>query len=381
MGTTTVGAQATQLSPCSTFSGSIALATDAPPNVDFGNLGSIDGDLIADTVTNVVSLTANSLKNITGQFKMNNMTNLFTLQLQQLRGVGRGTSGGLNWQGLPNLQKIDFGEGLDSVSSIDVENTQIQDLSGINVKLANMVKVVNNPALASLSWGTTNCTNLTIVGNGQSTMGMNITLNSLQGVSSLTINNASALSIPALANSQYRIDIESGQIESVMLPNLTYAGGINVANSPELTNVSIPMLQTCEGPLKLINNDKLGGTLSFPALTQLRGDLNITGAFDGVEMPNINTIRGTSYLWSTHDIGQTCNQFSPTGSYAGSKIQGKPIVCHSNSQSASAQGGSGSKTDASGSSQSTGAAIANFIAQPASLFGASGLFAAMLGLM
>ena len=359
------------------------MATDAPNSLDFGGLGTIDGDLIADTAINVASLTANSIKNITGQFKLNNMSSLVTLQMQQLRGIGQQNLGGISWQGLPLLQTVDFGQaGLDSCTGIDIQNSQIQDLSGINVKLANMIDISNNPALTSLNWETTNCTNATFSGNGLSSNGLNITLNNLQGVSSMTIRNASALSVPSLQQSQYLIAIESGQIQEVLLPNLTYTGGINVANSPQLTNVSIPALQTCEGALKLINNDKLGGELSFPALTQLRGDLNITGAFQGVDMPQINTIRGTSYLWSTQDIDSTCTDFGAQGAYAGTKIQGKPIVCQGNHTSGSPGGGSSSKGGSTtGSTQSSGAAVANFIAQPASLFGASGLFAAMLGLM
>ena len=348
--------------------------------MDFGGLGSIDGDLIADTANNVATLTANSVQNITGQFKLNNMSALYTLNMQQLRGVGQGNSGGINWQGLPLLQQVNFGNGLDSATGIDIENSQIQDLSPLNVKIANMVRVANNPSLTGLNWATTNATNFTVAGNGLGSNGINVTLNNLQGVTSLTIRNASSLSLPSLQQCANLFLVESGGLTSLDLPNMTSTGGISVSNSPQLTNVSLPALQTCQGGLKLINNDNLGGTIQFPALTQLRGDLNITGAFQGVQMPQINTIQGTSYLWSTQDIDSTCAQFGSSGSYAGSKIQGKPITCTGNHDSAAAGGGTATKGGSSGS-QSSGAAIANFIAQPASLFGATGLFAAVLGMM
>ena len=386
MGTTTIGSQATQLSACPTFQGSIAIATDAPSTIDFGGLGSIDGDLIADTALNVNTLTANSVKNITGQFKMNNMSALLNLEMQQLRGVGQigKPNTGINWQGLPILQNFDFGRGLDSASSIDIENTQLQDLSPINVKVANMVQISNNNQLSKLDWGMTNCTNLTISGNGATTSGINVTLASLQGVASLTVRNASALALPNIETCDSLFNVEAALFDRLDLPKLSQVGAISIANSGSLTEVSMPALQQCSGgALKLTNNDQLGGQISFPQLTQIRGELNITGSFTGVDMPKLNTIQGTSYLWSTEDIGSTCSLFGPqgTGRYAGNKIQGKPIVCQSNKNSASAAGGGDSRTGSSDSSQSSGAAIANFVASPASLFGASGLFAAMLGLM
>ena len=384
-GTTTVGAaEATQLAACPTFQGSIAIATDAPGTVDFGMMGSVDGDFVADTAENVQTLSANSIANITGTFKMNNMSQLYTLNMNNLRGVGQANQGGINWQGLPLLQTLNFGNGLDSAAALNIQNTQIQDLSAVNVKQAAMVFVANNPALSAINWATQNCTNLTIAGNGLSSNGANITLNSLVGVSSLTVRNASSLSLPNLEQCNGLFAVESGGLQSLNLPKLTESGGISVANSPQLTTVNMSALQTCTRGLKLINNDHLSGALNFTMLKQLRGDLNITGAFTSVSMPVINTIQGTSYLWSTEDISSTCAQFGQSGSYAGTKIQGKPIVCHTNSKAASAEGGDASNSGTSSSSsasQSTGAAIANFIAQPASLFGASGLFAAMLGLM
>ncbi|KAL9049110.1 MAG: hypothetical protein Q9162_007381 [Coniocarpon cinnabarinum] len=381
-GTTTVGAEATQLGSCPTFSGNIAIATDAPGTVDFGMLGAIDGDLIANNAQNVATLTANNVANITGTFRMINMTSLFTMNMMGLRGVGQGNRGGIAWDTLPILQSLSFGPGLDSAASISIQNTQIQDLSAVNVKQAAQIQVSNNQALSALNWATTNCTNLTINGNGYSSDGANITLNSLEGADSISVRNASSLSLPALEEVTGLFAVESGGLQSLMLPNMTRVGGISVSNSPELTNVSMPKLQSCTGDaLKLINNDQLSGDLIFPALTQVRGDLNITGGFSSVQMPIINTIRGTSYLWSTQDISSTCKQFGPKGTYAGSKIQGG-VTCHSNSQSASAGGGGGSTgTSGGSSSSSSAAAIPGFIAQPASLFGATGLLAAMLGLM
>ena len=347
--------------------------------MDFGQLGAINGDLVVDTANQVSTLTGNSIANITGQFKLNNLTSLFTLNMQGLRGVGRDSQGGILWQGLPLLQSLNFGPGLDSASSINIQNTQIQDLSSVNVKIANQVQVSNNPALSAVNWGTTNCTNLTITGNGLATNGANITLNSLEGVSSLSIRNASGLALPALETCQFLLAVESGGIESLMFPNLTTVGGIAVSNSPSLTNVSFPELQSSTGGLKLINNDHLGGDLIFPQLTQVRGDLNITGSFDSVQMPKLNTIQGTSYLWSTQDIGSTCGQFGPKGSYAGTKIVGG-VTCHGNSVSASAAGGTGTNGGANAAT-SSGAAVPGTIAQPASLFGAAGLLAALLGAM
>ena len=101
LGTTTVGAQASQLSACQTFSGSIALATDAPQTVDFGGLSFVDGDFVGDTAFDVAMVSANSLQNITGTFKLNNMSSLYILNMEHLGGIGQSTQGGIDWQGIP----------------------------------------------------------------------------------------------------------------------------------------------------------------------------------------------------------------------------------------------------------------------------------------
>lgn len=97
-------------------------------------------------------------------------------------------------------------------------------------------------------------------------------------------------------------------------------------------------------------------------------------------MPKINTIQGTVYLWSTEDITSTCNEFQ------NDNIRGKlpdstnpkGIICHSKSTTATDSSGS-----SGGSTKSKAAAVHahGYVASPAALFGATGLFAAMLGMM
>lgn len=344
-----MGAQASQLAACSTFQGSIAVATDAPDTVDFGNLGSIEGDLVLQNVAGVTTLRADTLTKVTGKFTMNNVTSLSTLSMQQLRGIGQGTQGGVYWQGLSNFQRPDFGSGIGNISVINIQNTQIQDLDKTIPIQAASVMVANNPALSSLNWPLRTCTNLSIAGNGPSTTGANVTLADLESVASISIRNASSLSLETLTECAGLLSISTAQVQYLIFPNLNSSSGVSIMNNPQLRYISFPALQQTYGALKLINNNDLAGIQSFPALMQLGGDLNITGAFTDVQMPAINTIRGTSYLSSTNNINSTCNRFGSEGTYAKTQIQGDS-KCYSENQLVPGSGSSQNNTQGTSSS-------------------------------
>lgn len=278
--TTTVrsAADASGLSACQTFSGSVAIATDASGVMDFGNLGSIDGDLEAVNAVNVVTLQGNSLQSITGSFTMTNMTNLFTLSMPMLSEVGS-----IDWTTINNLQKASFGSGLQSVSkSLSIQDTALQSLDTINVRnISGSAIVANNNQLQSLSWQLRQVGNLSISSNGPAgNTGLNLSLPNLVSAGSLDINNVSSIALNSFSNCSGDINIRSSSIDSLQMPNLTMSHAVSVSNNPSLTAVSFPMLEGVIGPIRLVNNDKLGGDIMFPALTQLRGALNVTGAFN-----------------------------------------------------------------------------------------------------
>lgn len=278
MGTTTVQNQgdAGAIAMCKTYSGTVAIATGAPSSLSFdGQLSMITGDFSAINAVGVGSITAGSLQTINGDLHLENLTTLTTLSLPQLNSVRT-----LFWQTLPELQGVDLGNGLETASGINVADTAIQKLDAINVGNAQTISVVNNGYLTSLAWDTSNVTgDFVINGNGQ--MGLSVSLANLKNAGQIDFSNISSLALGELASVGMTLAVQGSTVQSLMFPNLTRAGGVNVNNNPDLTNLSMPILSNVNNGFGITANDKLGGVLNFPDITFIGGALTVRGAFSG----------------------------------------------------------------------------------------------------
>lgn len=356
---------ASALANCQTYSGSIAIATGTTDNINLQGIRRITGSFTADNVTGITSISAPDLQEIGDSFTLNGLTILSTLSFPALAKVDT-----IMWTALPALQGLSFSQtGVQEVSSLEITNTQLSSLDGINLQVVDRLYVTNNPYLESVNMQLGNVTeSLEFSANGD----LNAEFPNLQWAYNMTFRNCSEVSIPSLASVNGSLGFYSNSFESLAAPNLTNVGGsLAFVSNDALTNITMPELTIVRGGLQLANNTALTEVNGFGALKTVEGALDLTGIFETVELPELADVRGAFNLQSTSNI--SCDTFEELRSNR--VIKGK-YTCVPDS--ANPEGLDGTSTTSDGSSSSSSAAHPMII--PGAT-GVLGVVAAIFGLL
>lgn len=275
--TTTVSdaAGATALAACATFTGSIAMASNSAGQMTFDGITIITGDLVGYGTNNITGVSAATLQSIGGALGLSSMTAVSSLNFPDLTSVGT-----LNWTALgPNLQTLTFTKGITTVGTLNIADTYIQSLTGINPTTATAVSLGQNLYLTTIDLPlktVTGALSITANANGASM----VTLSELEMAGSLTVNNVTSLMLPALNNVTNLFSLAGNKFTSMSLPNFTTSTGFAIDNNDEMTNFTVPAYTVSSGGVSVQNNTALVGTVSFPVLTRVNGAVEVLGDFD-----------------------------------------------------------------------------------------------------
>lgn len=222
----------------------------------------------------MTSLAADSLQEIGDSFSLTSLTILSTLNFPQLTKVDT-----IEWTALPALQGLSFSTGVQEVSSLMIDNTQLNSLDGINLQVVDTMTVTNNPYLTSVNMQLGNVTkSLTLSANGKQ---LDAEFPNLMWAYNMTIRNASTVSIPSLESVNGSLGFYSDGFENLTAANLTTVGGsLSFVSCNSVTNISMPELTQIGGGLQLANNTKLEKINGFPALKTVGGALDFNGVFN-----------------------------------------------------------------------------------------------------
>jgi hypothetical protein len=220
----------------------------------------------------MTSFGADTLQSIGGKFTLNNLQLLTSISFPYLTSVGD-----LSFQGLPNLAALGFAANVKTIKSLNIQNTFLGSLDGLNPQTVGSIYVANNRMLQTLSFQVSSVTtDINILGNGDKMIAQ---FPNLQTARNITFRNCADLSIPSLANVTGGIAFYNGGSSSLTAVNLTSVGqslAINANNN--LNNVSFPILATIGGGFQVQNNTDLL-SVNMPALTTIGGALDFFGAF------------------------------------------------------------------------------------------------------
>jgi hypothetical protein len=263
---------ASALATCKTFSGSIAVATGTSDPINFPNVKAITGDLVVMNAPNITTFGADSLQQIGGDFTVNNCQILSGLPFPQLGSVGN-----LNLQALPNLNLLGFTSTVQSAATLNIQNTFLSTLDGINLQTVNSIYIANNRLLQDISFQVSNISqSLVLESNGDR---LTASFPNLLTASNLTFRSCPSVSIPSLANVTGSLGFYENTMSSISAPNLTLVGGTLAINTnTKLTNVTFPVLKTIGGGFQVQNNTQLL-SVSFPQVQTIAGALDFYGNF------------------------------------------------------------------------------------------------------
>lgn len=312
-------ADATALSGCSTFSGSIVVGPNTVGDLALDGIQQVTGDIHVENAGFLTGLTALNIGSIGGTFFLNNLTVLSTLRFSSLTSVKT-----ISWTALPALSQLTFPATVSKASSVTVSNTFLSTLDGINLNTVQTLQIDNNNRLKTFSTQVANITSsATINANGN---GLDVSFPNLIWAANLTVRNIATISIPSLAVVNGSIGFYSDNMDSIYAPNLTAVGSMSsnvgslaFVNNVKLTNISMPLLKTIGGANQIANNTNLHA-ISFPSLQYVGGAIDFSGNFTTPDLPALSNVKGAFNVQSQQAI--ECSGFDQL--HSSGVIQGKP---------------------------------------------------------
>jgi hypothetical protein len=263
---------AAAMTSCATFTGSIAIATGTTDDIAFSGIKQINGNLVAPPNANIKRISANDLVNITGEMNLDGLTRLNGVDFPQLKNVSS-----IKWNALPALQNIGFTSSVETAKKIDIQNTAIRSLKGINIVQAESLNIANNQYINEISMQLGNVTkSLDFSFNNKA---VKVELPNLIWASNLTFRFCGSVSLPSLTKLNGSIGLYNNDFESFAAPNLTEVGAFfAVVANEKMSNMSFPLLTKVGANLQIANNTELGEVDGLPKLESVKGAVNITGA-------------------------------------------------------------------------------------------------------
>jgi len=268
------GGDATALASCTTFSGSIAIATGVPSDISIG-VKELDGDLVVQGNKDVLRLAGPNLEKINGKLTIDDASQLATLDFPKLSEVES-----LTLKGLPNLRGLLFTKGISKCDHLRIENTKLQDLNGINLEEVADMFIANNNEIGNISMKVTNISDfLTLSFNNPE---VNVSFPDLQSANNISLRAIGSLDIPALSKinkGDFGV-FESDNLVILSAPNLTKIDGALVINNNEgLKNLTFAKLTDVGANLQIANNTNLHDLDGLPELANVQAALDMSGNF------------------------------------------------------------------------------------------------------
>ncbi|KJX96450.1 gpi-anchored cell wall organization protein ecm33 [Zymoseptoria brevis] len=368
-GTATIqnSGDASALASCQTYDGSIAIATDVSGNIAIDGVRKITGDLIANNVTGLTGLSAQNLQEVEGSFELTSLTVLTSLNFPVLTKLDT-----ISWITLPALQGLSFTTGVQELNGLEISDTELSSLDGINLEVADTIIVTNNRYLTSINMQLGNVTDSIIL--GANSKDLVIEFPNLIWANNMTISNCSEFTAQSLETVNGSVAFYYSTFKTLSAANLTEVGGdlTFVANN-ELTNISMPMLESV-GSLAIANNSALEEVNGFASLATISGAVDFDGAFTAVELPKLDDVRGAFTIVSSKSINETCSTFD--GLQGENNVIKGDYLCQGETET--------STSDQDGTSTGNKPKKSSGAANPMLIPGATGvlgLFAAMFGLL
>ncbi|ETN46664.1 uncharacterized protein HMPREF1541_00850 [Cyphellophora europaea CBS 101466] len=353
--TITTSADAEPIANCETYSGDILISSDASGSIEINGVRAIDGNLSAESVPSLTSVSADALVIVRQTLSFSSCTILANLQFDQLNSVSD-----LDLVALPALQSLNFGTGVSQSYNVQIRDTALESLSGIELDFVRSLNVTNNRYLTSIDMNALqNVTEfLEIAANGRD---LAVSFPNLARVANLTASNISSLSIPSLIDVSGNLGIYFSSMESISAPNLTNVDvDLALVSNGRLASLDFPELQEIGGGFLIANNTDLLSVDGFDSLDTIYGALDFRGTFDNVTLPQLSGVYEGAKVESSTTDQSLCDVFDRAASRG--IIRGG-MTCRSNADTESTEGGgtSGTTSGTSGGSGPGAGAIAGIV--------------------
>ncbi|KAL1634282.1 cell wall protein Ecm33 [Diplodia intermedia] len=297
-GTTTIGSseEASALASCTTYSGTVAIATDAAKNVALDGLEVINGNLTADNATELYNLSGNALRYV-DNFYLRELTALSSMDFPLLTSVDV-----IEWSALPSLGNLSFSTPISRATSVNIQDTFLSSFEGLglsNLKSVGTLYIGNNKYMENITIPNLDTVDTSISFESNGFNANKVFLPVLATAADLTFRNATSVSIPSLTNITGDLFVTGAEGVTFSAGSLEEIGStLTMVNSESLSNLSFPALATVGGSMNISHNPNLT-SLAFASLQTIGGDVDLDGNFTSVTFPSLRTLRGALNLTTT----------------------------------------------------------------------------------
>jgi hypothetical protein len=262
---------ATALASCSTFSGSIAVETGTTDDISLDGIKTLKGNLVVKENSQMKRLSANQLETLDGEMELNGATQLFNVDFPKLK-----TIDSIKFNALPNLLNLGFTAEVEKADKIDIQNTALRSLKGINIEQVDTIFIANNGFINDIEMQLGNVSDsLTFADNNEN---VKVSLPNLIWATNMTFRFCGSISVPSLETLNGSLGLYNNGFETFSAPNLTSIGqALALVANEKLSNLTFPMLQKINGNLQIANNTKLDKVEGFPALERIGASFDISG--------------------------------------------------------------------------------------------------------
>lgn len=216
-------------------------------------------------------ISADSLTEIDGTMTLDGLTRLYAVEFPMLKKVQ-----GIKWNALPNLQTIGFTAEVTEADKINIQNTAIRSLKGINIEQVDTIFIANNGYINEVNMQLGNVSDsMTFADNNEA---LKITLPNLIWATNMTFRFVGSLEMPSLETLNGSLGLYNNGFESFSAPNLTSIGeALAIVANEKVSNISFPVLTKINDNLQIANNTNLSIIDGFPKLKSIGGAFDISG--------------------------------------------------------------------------------------------------------
>ncbi|KAF3935785.1 hypothetical protein ABW20_dc0109974 [Dactylellina cionopaga] len=328
------------LRTCTVLNGNLIIAPTFTGPAVINGIRTIRGDLVAVNAVGLQQFSAPELATIQGMFNMTSLTVLNAFTFTSLESVGE-----IYWQTLPALSTLTLPAQVTQADRVTITDTNLDSLDGINLVTVQRFDINNNKYLKEVKVQLTNITDsLSIEFNSPSVAA---SFPNLTWANNATFRSCGDVQLPLLTSVNGSLGFFNNTFESLSTPKLTTVGtgtdggDITFANNGQLTNVSMPLLQTIFGTLQLANNSNVKEITGFPKLAVVHGSIDISGEFDTAEFPSIKDVRGGFNLQTTAEFD--CKEFNTLGGTVRGKYVCEGALSNPGTEGTDPQSNGGSK--------------------------------------
>ncbi|EPY51007.1 cell wall protein Ecm33 [Schizosaccharomyces cryophilus OY26] len=339
------------ISSCSKLDGSLYVNNLQNSGVTVLNIDGvkvITGDVEVSHSQYLQTVNFQDLETVSGKFSIHDNTRLNSLPAPKLTDVGS-----LDLMVLPALQHLQFNSGIKKAGDVQIVDTNLEDIQGIDVTSVKSFNINNNKYIESIDMPQLETAqSINIASNARK---VDVNFSKLANVSGDTnFNGISNVFVGNLKSAKGSLGFTDTTLNNVSLPYLTSVSeSLYFMDSQDLNSLSLPNLTTVGGSLT-INNTDLAKISGFPKLNEVGGGLTMLGNYSYVDLPKLTDVRG-SLLLESKSSNFTCPFSKSDGVIKGNDWTCKGEVssmAKSSEVSATATGSSDSSASATSSSMS-----------------------------